>query len=165
MRTQAAVREIREVSLGASFASLVRRWKNPNAKNLSIRIQQMKNKFALLLCIVQMGCAIEVPRTPANFVMGGGQVIRLEADTPIDVGTGYPRFLPRGTVLKQVGTVADGDVFKPVNFTLTLEGANVHEAFLVLKNNELVGFYLPVEQAFVFPKTKITTKFSIKDRI
>jgi hypothetical protein len=30
----------------------------------------------------------------------------------------------------------------------TLEGANIHEAWLVIRGAALVGFYLPAERAF-----------------
>lgn len=126
----------------------------------------MNHKAAWLLVFTLTGCAIEVPRTPSALSQASAQsdhrIIQLDVDTAIDVGTGYPRLLPRGTVLKHVGRIAEGEVYKPVNFTLTLEGANVHEAFLVLKDFDLVGFYLPVEGAFVLPKAKITTKFSTR---
>lgn len=126
----------------------------------------VNKKFLLVAIVVFAGCALEVPRTPTSFTQLSaknlGPVIELESDTSIDVGTGFPRLVPRGTAFKQVGTIPQGDVFKPISFTLTLEGANVHEAFFVIKNFDLVGFYLPVEGAFVLPKSKITTKFSTR---
>lgn len=125
-----------------------------------------KSLIVVLVPILVIGCASEVPRSPATFTQIASQlpkhVIQLESDIVIDVGTGYSRMLPRGTVLKQTGTVVEGDVYKPVNYTLTLEGANIHEVHLVLKNSELVGFYMPVEKAFVLPKNKITAKFSTR---
>lgn len=126
----------------------------------------MNNKLLVLLVLIIAGCASEVPRSPATFTQTSaqspGSVMQLESDIIIDVGTGYSRMLPRGTILKQTGKVAEGDVYKPTNFTLTLEGANIHEVHLVLKNTELVGFYMPVEKAFVLPKNKITAKFTTR---
>jgi len=48
-----------------------------------------------------------------------------------------------------VGSVAQGDVFRSKNQTLTLECSNIYEAYLVVREGYLVGFYLPVQQGFV----------------
>ena len=42
----------------------------------------------------------------------------------------------------------------------TVEGANVHEAYLVLSGNVLVGFFLPVEGAFVDAKPTVVLKLT-----
>jgi predicted acetyltransferase len=46
------------------------------------------------------------------------------------------------------GRSQEGQVYKPVDGVFTVEGAQVHEAHLVLEGDRLVGFYLPVERAF-----------------
>ena len=130
------------------------------------RCSPMTKKSLLIVLLVVAGCASEVPRSPSPFSQMSAQspvhVIQLESDIVIDVGTGYSRMLPRGTVLKRTGTVTEGDVYKPINYTLTLEGANIHEVHLVLKDLEVMGFYMPVEKAFVLPKNKITARFSTR---
>jgi hypothetical protein len=42
----------------------------------------------------------------------------------------------------------------------TIEGANTHEANLVVRDNRIVGFYLPAERAFapLEPATRISYK-------
>jgi hypothetical protein len=59
-----------------------------------------------------------------------------------------------------VGRTSEGDVYKPVGRVFTVEGAHIHEAYLVLVGNRLVGFYLPVERAFApAPAGPITLSF------
>ncbi|HVN97529.1 MAG TPA: hypothetical protein VMT62_13960 [Syntrophorhabdaceae bacterium] len=48
-----------------------------------------------------------------------------------------------------VGTVSEGEVYKSKDQVLTVECSNIHEAYLVVSQGSLVGFYLPVEKGFV----------------
>ncbi|MFX8297360.1 hypothetical protein ABTL30_20295, partial [Acinetobacter baumannii] len=48
----------------------------------------------------------------------------------------------------RVGTVPQGVVYRPVGTIFTIEGRQVHEAYLVIADQRLVGFYLPGEQAY-----------------
>ena len=43
---------------------------------------------------------------------------------------------------------AQGEVYKSRDQVLTVEGYHVHEAYLVVASDELMGFYLPVEHNF-----------------
>lgn len=49
-----------------------------------------------------------------------------------------------------VGTDPHGDVYKTEDQILTVEASNVYEAFIVISAGDLVGFYLPVEDAFLY---------------
>jgi len=67
----------------------------------------------------------------------------------------YDRILRQGTRWKFVGNLPEGDVFKPLDQVLTIECSNIFEAYLVVKEDLLVGFYLPVEKMFVPYSEKI----------
>jgi len=69
----------------------------------------------------------------------------------------YDRTLRQGTRWKLVGKLPEGDVFKPLDQVLTVECSNIFEAYLVVMEDFLVGFYLPVEKTFVplSEKTKL----------
>jgi hypothetical protein len=97
------------------------------------------------------GCASEVVRRPTQITplpAGSSGTIEVLADLSVPVGPGYGRVIPRGSVWTTVGRTGEGDVYKPVNHVFTVEGAHVHEAYLVLDRDRLVGYYLPVEHAF-----------------
>lgn len=66
----------------------------------------------------------------------------------LSLGTGYQRNIITGSRWERVGTVPQGDVYRPVGTVFTIEGANMHEAFLVVRDSKVVGFYLPGEGAF-----------------
>jgi hypothetical protein len=61
---------------------------------------------------------------------------------------GYSRKLLKNSKWKYAGTIDQGDVYKPVNKCFTLECSNVYEAYLVIQNDNLMGFYLPVEKGY-----------------
>lgn len=74
--------------------------------------------------------------------------ITIQAPVVIQLDTGYSRTLAAKSVWKSVGHVPQGAVYRPVGTIFTIEGRQVHEAYLVLKDKKLVGFYLPGEQSY-----------------
>lgn len=62
--------------------------------------------------------------------------------------SGYERTLKANAELLDIGSISQGRVLKPVNTVFTVEAAHNHEAFLVVSEGRIVGFYLPVEKAF-----------------
>ncbi len=95
------------------------------------------------------GCASEVVRDPvALSASKSSQTLQLGSAAAVVLDSGYERQLAAGTVLVEFGRVPQGQVFKPLNRVLTVEGAHMHEAYPVLRGNSIVGFYLPVEKAF-----------------
>lgn len=95
------------------------------------------------------GCAREVVRDPvALSATKSVQTLQLRSPAAIVLDSGYERRLAAGAVLVELGRVPQGRVFKPVNTVLTVKGAHSHEAYPVLRDNSIVGFYLPVEKAF-----------------
>ena len=105
-----------------------------------------------LLCLALAACASEVPRQAERFTALASattaerKVVR--QDIHARLGSGYERFIGSGTRWELVGRVPQGKVYKCLNTAFTIEGANIHEAYLVENNGKLVGFYLPVERAF-----------------
>jgi len=113
-------------------------------------------------------CAPEIVRqatqlTPVTEQAGG--TIEILEDTSILVGpAGYRRVIGRGSVWTRIGRVVEGEVYKPVNRVFTVEGAQIHEAYLVLDGDRVVGFYLPVERAFSPAPGGPGTRLSIRRR-
>lgn len=112
----------------------------------------MKKLHIVLLALVLLGgCAGEVVRRPVESpVAEGGSVkkfVTVEA-TSVRLDSGYERTIKRGTEFLQTGSIQQGKVLKPINTVFTVEGAHAHEAYPVLHDGHIVGFYLPVEHAF-----------------
>lgn len=106
---------------------------------------------ALAVVALLAGCAQAVRTQTATLTAAADQpakVLRLERDARVALHTGYERLLKAGSRWRQVGSVAQGQVFRPVDSVLTIEGRQVHEAYLVLSGGKLVGFYLPGESNY-----------------
>jgi len=111
--------------------------------------------FRLGACIVAAacltGCASEVVRSPASFTPAAGATraqIEVAEEATVQSSSGYTRVLPAGSLWELRGSIAQGMAYRRVNGIFTVEGAHVHEAFIVISSGRLVGFYLPVEQAY-----------------
>lgn len=98
--------------------------------------------------VVTTGCASAVKTDAVQFTPTTEQpapVLQLTRETPFALATGYKRNLRPDSRWRLVGTVPQGQVFRPVDSVLTIEGRQVHEAYLVVSGGQLVGFYLPGE--------------------
>lgn len=62
---------------------------------------------------------------------------------------GYSRKLRKGTRWNPAGEIPKGTIYRSRDQSLTLECSNVYEAYLVVSEDRLIGFYLPVEKGFV----------------
>ena len=116
----------------------------------------MKSALPALLAVLALalgGCAIDlvsVKQVPASLTPLGETVptLKLQADTPVSIGTGFVTRLKKDTTWRPVGTIAQGEVFATRDQVVTVEASHIHEAQVVLSGGEVVGFYLPVERTF-----------------
>jgi len=110
----------------------------------------MKFAYALSLALV-VGCAAEVHRVPTQFTASAGTaVLVLERDITVTPTLGDPATLRAGSTWTQVGRVPEGPVYAIKNDVFMVKGRNAHEAQCVIADGgKLIGFFLPVERAFV----------------
>ncbi|WP_230958993.1 hypothetical protein [Burkholderia stagnalis] len=91
------------------------------------------------------GCAPAIVAEDAHLVAPAtglpNRVVQQEAI--IHLSTGFDRRIAAGTQWRFVGTLPQGRVFRAVNKVFAIVGRQEHEAYLVLDDNRLVGFYLP----------------------
>lgn len=113
-----------------------------------------------ILCIaligffaVCSGCAFDlahVSYVPTVYTPQTGTEFQLKEDTVITGSPcGYDRVLSKNSKWKLVGAIPQGDVYRSRDQVLSVECSNVHEAYLVLAQGSIVGYYLPVERGFV----------------
>lgn len=111
----------------------------------------VRSSFLTVVAAVLAACASEVVYTRASLSPAPGAhrpKIEIAEEATVQLATGFTRALPRGSVWEVRGSVPQGLVYRRLDGIFTVEGAQVHEAYLVLADNRLVGFYLSVEQAF-----------------
>jgi hypothetical protein len=110
-----------------------------------------------------MGCAPEIVRNPIPYtqVSGGKSFIQLNKSSTIPNYSGSGNTLFVGTRWDLVGDVGHGKVYKSKDSVFFLQGANSHEAYLVVSGRKLVGFYLPGEKAWSSLEPPIDIEFSV----
>lgn len=125
-----------------------------------------RTKF-LMGCVMLaslVGCAANVNYVPADTALAPSseprriRTLRHLVDVQLD--TGYGRALLTGSQWMHMGTLPQGEVYKAHNGVFTLEGAHIHEAWLVIAGERLTGFYLPVERGFSPLKVSVPFRFS-----
>ena len=124
----------------------------------------MKTKTIILLIsafiIMLSGCAFNVIKMPTQAAKlapasGPEKTFKLVESITITPPHEYQRTLKKGTVWKRIGILPQGEVYNSKDQVLTIEASHVYEAYLVVKQKMLVGFYLPVEKAFTPMDTKV----------
>jgi hypothetical protein len=124
----------------------------------------VKQIWLSVVMIVLASCAAEIPRQPTTLIpsaQGDGQSKFIQVDEAVDVRlpSGYSRSIRAGSIWQQGGTVEGRVVYKATKDVFTIEGTHVHEAYLLLDGDAVVGFYLPGEGAVSWLKDKVTLKF------
>jgi len=125
--------------------------------------------FCNLICgvlgVVATGCAFDVSHvkqhpTTYTTLVAPAQSFVLNRDVKATVGSGFPTRLKADTRWQQVGNTEHGAVFVTKDQLVTVEASNIYEAQLVVTENAITGFYLPVEKTFVAvsPKVPLPTK-------
>ena len=116
------------------------------------RLNRHASRMLLALAAVLAGCApavrsvpiqlatIEAARTPPD--------LRFTAPLPIRLETGYSRLIPASSRWVSAGRLNEDLVYRPVDIVFSIEGQQVHEAWLVVRNGVLQGFYLPAEARY-----------------
>lgn len=119
---------------------------------MKLKIPGIKSGLCLLAVGLAMTACAAVHYAPTQLdpipATAAAPVRTLARDTSITFDTGYQRQLKAGSSWQRVGTVPQGEVYRPVQDVFTVEGANMHEAYLIVRNDQLVGFYLPAEHGF-----------------
>jgi opacity protein-like surface antigen len=119
-----------------------------------------KRLLAACALAVVAGCA-SVAYSPAALQTAATSPAPRALANPLDIefDTGFHRTIAAGSQWQQVGAIAQGAVYKPHQDVFTLEGAHIHEAYLVVEQDKLVGFYLPAERGFSPLKRQLAINF------
>jgi hypothetical protein len=109
----------------------------------------------LLFISILFGCAFDLAHIKSDPVRLDSGVteqrsFKLKEDVALNsIACGYKRTLKKDKKWTLIGRIEEGDVFKPIDHCFTIECSNVYEAYLVIQEDQLDGFYLPVEKGFV----------------
>ncbi len=118
-----------------------------------------RSNWLIISCIgfifwIITGCAFDLAHIKFDPVQikeiaGTSRTFSIQEDIDLtSLPCGYSRKLNKNTKWEYVGTINQGEVYKPIDQCFTLECSNIYEAYLVIQNDNLIGFYLPVEKGY-----------------
>jgi hypothetical protein len=85
----------------------------------------------------------------------------LEENLAVPLESWSTTHLNAGTIWSYVGMIEQGRVYKSKDQTVTVWGSNLYEAYPIIKDEMLYGFYLPVEKTFSAISKPIAVKLRI----
>jgi hypothetical protein len=118
----------------------------------------------LLVCAFLTGCASDVYRVPTRFSPSAersADLLTIVETVEVASSSGYARLIQAGSTWRFLGRIPEGRVYAIKNDVFMLEGKHMHEAHCVINDDALlVGFFLPVEQAFspLTPPVRLSVK-------
>jgi len=86
-------------------------------------------------------------------------MLKLEESITIQASNAKPSTLHAGTKWETVGTINQGIVYRTKDQVVIVNSFDVHEGYIVVKDLQVIGYYLPVEKTFVESKP-VTIKLS-----
>ena len=110
----------------------------------------LKLSVAVLLLIWITGCStrqidVAAPLAP---VANGPEFVLADSLT-VKVPKAWAVVLDQGTIWRVVGELEEGMVLKSADQVVAVNSFDVHEGYIVVQRDRLVGFYLPVTDGFV----------------
>lgn len=124
----------------------------------------MNRRVMLIACGLLTGCALPVRQIPLSVPLApaSGKEFVLARDAQCRIGTGYGRTLRAGARWVLYGRIERGEVYRSPDQVLTVEGYDIYEAYPVVSDGTLVGFYLPVERTFTPVSTPVKLSIAIR---
>jgi hypothetical protein len=110
-------------------------------------VQRGLSAACMLAFALLAACAAEVPAVPTSLVplSSTGPDLVIDSDVPVRLTTGYLRIVRASTRWRLVGALPEGVVYRPIGTVFSVEGRQVHEAYLVIRGESLQGFFLAAE--------------------
>lgn len=131
---------------------------------LASRRRGLSLMLSLLVTVTLAACApgVSMQRVAPEMDATDTTVYVLDHQVSGRSSAGYSRTLPAGSRWRRIGRVPTGDILKSPDVTLTVEGAHIHEADIVVRDGSWVGFWLPVEKAFSRLESPIAISFTTR---
>ena len=128
--------------------------------NRRVSCRSTMGRGALCCLMLLTGCAFDVSHVKQQSIAftsiaGAGWTFVLNHDVKATVGSGFATRLKAGSRWHQVGNTDRGAVFTTKDQIVTVEASNIYEAQLVVSENAITGFYLPIEKTFVVVASRI----------
>lgn len=110
-----------------------------------------------------MACAdLEVRPAPLSKADGAlTSKARLATQVTGESTAGYNTTLKAGSLWRLVGTMQEGQVYRPLTTSVAARAYDDSEAFIVVQSGQWVGFWLPYEEAYSPLDHPVTIELSL----
>ena len=111
----------------------------------------LKVVTTFVLCLIGAVACADIASTPSRLKSTSRTEVQYVLASSVDVRPigGDSRTLNENSIWTNVGSITEGIVYRLQKGTLTAEAWDVHEAYIVVRDGNCVGLWLPFEKAFV----------------
>jgi len=111
----------------------------------------MKKTVQLIFLVVGLliaGCSVKYTPVVIKTTTKSKPMWTLTEKINVTLQSGSTTHLKLNTTWEHVGTIEQGEVYKTKDQIVTIRGPNMFEAYLVISEERIVGFYLPIEKGY-----------------
>lgn len=107
----------------------------------------------LMLSMFLIACSATQIKLDSELIpSNSASVFELANGVSIQASNSRASVLNAGTKWVEVGTIEQGVVYRTKDQVVIVNSFNVHEGYIVVRESQVVGYYLPVEKTFVESK-------------
>lgn len=104
----------------------------------------------LVAAVLTTACSItQIPVTEGITSDANESVVILHAPVVIELDHAKPVLLRAETSWARIGEIPQGTVYKTADQLIVVESFNTRQAYIVVNEERVVGYFLPVENSFV----------------
>jgi len=111
--------------------------------------------YSILLVLLLSACSATQVRLATQLQPSSDSALYvLEHSVKIQAANSNASTLKQGTQWAAVGSIEQGIVYRTKDQVVVVNSFDVHEGYIVVKDAQVVGYYLPVEKTFVETEPK-----------
>lgn len=104
----------------------------------------------LVAAVLATACSVtQIPVTEGITSDANESVVILHAPVVIELDHAKPVLLRAETSWARIGEIPQGTVYKTADQLIVVESFNTRQAYIVVNEERVVGYFLPVENSFV----------------
>lgn len=106
--------------------------------------------FAVVATVLVSGCSVtQVPVGEPLVAQDNSPSVALQTPVHIELAGARDVLLRAATIWESIGTIERGTVYSSEDQLVVVESYNTRQAYIVVDDDQVVGYYLPVENSFV----------------
>ena len=114
-------------------------------------MNKVKLSWLFLISILIISCSARqiVLQSQLEATNDQDTIYILNEELSIQASNAKPTILLSGTTWTQVGSIDQGTVYRTKDQVVIVNSFNVHEGYIVINEENVTGYYLPIEKTFI----------------